>query len=56
MEIRCRNSAAQTWTAIPGADWTSLEKAELVRVVADQHVFGLLVVVEHHFVVLTTNA
>ena len=33
-----------------------LEEPELVRVVADQQVLGLLVVVEHHLVVLPADA
>ncbi len=32
-----------------------LEKAQFVGVVGDEHVFRLLVVIEHHFVVFTTD-
>src|SRR6202044_4040740 len=32
------------------------EEAELLRAVADQHVLGLLIVIEHHLVVLAADA
>src|ERR1700688_4067408 len=33
-----------------------LKEAQLLRTVADQHILGLLVVIQHHFVVFTTKA
>src|SRR6267142_269750 len=39
-----------------GKSWENSEEAELLGTVADQHVFGLLIVVEHHLVGLAADA
>src|SRR5450759_2597521 len=39
-----------------GKSWENSEEAELLGAVADQHILGLLVVVEHHLVGFAADA